>query len=45
MHLWEADGEHQIVPYENKACIEDEDSYLRGLNGENLKPTSKWYYQ
>jgi DNA polymerase elongation subunit (family B) len=45
MHVWESDGEHKMVPYENKAYVEDNESYTcRGLNGEKLKPTSKWYY-
>ena len=45
MHVWESDGEHKMIPYENKAYIEDEDSFTcRGLNGEKLRPTSKWYY-
>ena len=45
MHVWESDGEHKMIPYENKAYIEDEDSFTcKGLNGEKLRPTSKWYY-
>ena len=46
MHLWEEDGGHQIVPYTNTAyqeCSEDEHKY-RGLNGEFLKPISKWFF-
>ena len=34
---------HKHVPYENKACRRNESYTCRGLNGEKLKPTSKWY--
>jgi DNA polymerase elongation subunit (family B) len=46
MHLWEEDGEHQIIEYENVAyqeCSEEEHSF-RGLNGEYLKPQPKWFF-
>jgi len=46
MHLWEQDGEHQIIPYNNIAyqeCSEESHSF-RGLNGEFLKPTSNWFF-
>ena len=46
MHLWEQDGGHQIVPYNNTAyqeCSEEEQTYT-GLNGESLKSTSKWFF-
>mgnify|MGYP003624603794 FL=1 len=45
MHLWESDGEHQKIIYENFAYVEDKDSYTcRGLNGEYLKPTLDWRF-
>ena len=45
MHLWESDDEHQIIPYENIAYVEDKDSYTcKGLNGQLLKPTINWRY-
>ena len=46
MHLWEEDGGHQIVPYRNVAyqeCSEEEQTHT-GLNGEPLKPISKWFF-
>ena len=46
MHLWESDGEHQIIPYNNIAyqeCSEEEHSFV-GLNGEYLKPTNNWFF-
>ena len=46
MHLWEEDGEHQIIEYENVAyqeCSEEEHTH-RGLNGEFLKPQPKWFF-
>ena len=46
MHLWESDGEHQIIPYNNVAyqeCSEEEHSFV-GLNGEYLKPTNSWFF-
>ena len=46
MHLWEEDGEHQIIPYQNIAyqeCTEEEHSY-RGLSGEYLKAQPKWFF-
>ena len=46
MHLWESDGEHQIIPYNNVAyqeCSEEEHSFV-GLNGEYLKPTNNWFF-
>jgi len=46
MHLWEEDGGHQIVPYRNvvyQECTEEEHTH-KGLNGEFLKPISKWFY-
>ena len=46
MHLWEEDGGHQIVPYKNVAyqeCTEEEQTHT-GLNGEPLKPISKWFF-
>ncbi len=46
MHLWEEDGEHQIIPYKNIAyqeCPEEEQTHT-GLNGESLKPISKWFF-
>jgi DNA polymerase elongation subunit (family B) len=45
MHLWEEDGEHQIIPWNNVAyqeCTEEEHSF-RGLSNEFLKSTSKWF--
>jgi len=46
MHLWESDGEHKKVYYEDFAYIEcdESESTHKGLNGENLKPTLDWYY-
>ena len=45
MHLWESDGEHKVVPYEDIAYVEDDNSYTcQGINGENLRPTSKWFF-
>ncbi len=46
IHLWESDGEHQIIPYNNVAyqeCSEEEHSFV-GLNGEYLKPTNNWFF-
>ena len=46
MHLWEEDGEHQIIPYKNtvyQECSEEEQTHT-GLNGESLKPISKWFF-
>jgi DNA polymerase elongation subunit (family B) len=46
IHLWESDGEHQIIPYNNVAyqeCSEEEHSFV-GLNGEYLKPTNSWFF-
>ena len=46
IHLWEDDGEHQVVEYKNKSyvnCIPEE-STLRGLNGEFVKPITNWYF-
>ena len=46
IHLWEEGKDHQIVPYNNIAyqeCTEKEQTHT-GLNGEFLKPTSKWFY-
>tara|TARA_R100001443_G_scaffold113725_1_gene128856 strand:- start:2107 stop:3849 length:1743 start_codon:yes stop_codon:yes gene_type:complete len=46
MHLWEEEGGHQIIPYENIAyqeCEEEEHSNI-GLNGEYLKPTDNWFF-
>jgi len=46
MHLWEDDGEHQIVEYKNKSyvnCIPEE-STLKGLNGEFVKPITNWRF-
>ena len=46
IHLWEEDKEHQIVPYNNIAyqeCTEEEQTHT-GLNGEPLKPISKWFF-
>jgi|TARA_R110000796_G_scaffold70730_1_gene160591 DNA polymerase elongation subunit (family B) len=46
MHLWEEEGGHQIIPYNNIAYQEcnEEDHSFRGLNGEYLKSTSKWFF-
>ena len=46
MHLWESDGEHQIIPYNNIAYqeVEPGDHSCRGLNKEYLKPVSKWFF-
>ncbi len=46
IHLWEEDKGHQIVPYNNIAyqeCTEEEQTHT-GLNGEPLKPISKWFF-
>jgi len=46
MHLWEDDGEHQVVEYKNKSyvnCIPAE-STLKGLNGEFVKPITNWRF-
>ena len=46
MHLWDDQKGHQIIPYNNIAyqeCSEEEHSN-RGLNGEYLKPVSKWFF-
>ena len=46
MHLWESDGEHQVIPYNNIAYQEVEPGVhsCRGLNKEFLKPVSKWFF-
>ena len=46
MHLWESDGDHQIIPYNNIAYQEVEPGAhsCRGLNKEYLKPVSKWFF-
>ena len=46
MHLWESDGNHQIIPYNNIAYqeVEPGDHSCRGLNKEYLKPVSKWFF-
>ena len=46
MHLWESDGEHQIIPYNNIAYqeVESGSHSCRGLNKEYLKPVSKWFF-
>jgi DNA polymerase elongation subunit (family B) len=46
MHLWEDDGQHQIVGYKDKAyveCSKDKATH-RGLKGEFVKPIIDWYY-
>ena len=46
MHLWESDGEHQIIPYLNEAyqiCDDVNCEYI-GLGGESLKKISKWSF-
>ena len=46
MHLWDDQKGHQIIPYNNIAyqeCSEEEHSNI-GLNGEFLKPVSKWFF-
>ena len=46
IHLWEEEGGHQIIEYENVAyqeCSEEEHSF-RGLKGEYLKPQPKWFF-
>ena len=46
MHLWESDGEHKKVYYEDFAYVEcdESESTHKGLNGENLKPTLNWFF-
>jgi DNA polymerase elongation subunit (family B) len=46
MHLWESDGDHQVIPYNNIAYQEVEPGVhsCRGLNKEFLKPVSKWFF-
>lgn len=46
MHLWESDGDHQVIPYNNIAYQEVEPGAhsCRGLNKEYLKPVSKWFF-
>jgi len=46
MHLWESDGNHQVIPYNNIAYQEVEPGVhsCRGLNKEFLKPVSKWFF-
>mgnify|MGYP006084553989 CR=1 FL=1 len=46
MHLWESDGEHQMIPYLNEAyqlCDEDQSTH-QGLNGEHVRKIKKWKY-
>ena len=46
IHLWEEGKGHQIVPYNNityQECTEEEKTHT-GLNGESLKPISKWSF-
>jgi len=45
MHLWESDGTHQTIPFEDIAYVEDEDNYtIKGINGESLRPTTNWFH-
>jgi len=46
IHLWETEGDHQIIHYNNIAyqeCDKDKHS-VKGLNGEYLKPINDWYF-
>ena len=46
MHLWESDGQHQMIPYLNEAyqiCDESE-AEIYGLGNEPLKKIKKWFY-
>ena len=46
MHLWESDGERQMIPYLNEAyqlCDEDQSTH-QGLNGEHVRKIKKWKY-
>ena len=46
MHLWEDDGQHQIVGYKDKAyveCSKDKATH-RGLKGEFVKPITDWKF-
>ena len=46
MHLWEEDGKHQVVEYKNTAYVNcsKQDSTLKGLNGEFVKPITNWRF-
>ena len=45
MHLWESDGQHQVVPYLNEAYqISDSGGEFTGLGGESLTKIKKWYF-
>ena len=45
MHLWESDGQHQVVPYLNEAYqISDNGGKFTGLGGESLTKIQKWYF-
>ena len=46
MHLWEDDGEHQVVEYKNKSYVNcnPAESTLKGLNGEFVKPITNWRF-
>ena len=45
MHLWESDGQHQVVPYLNEAYqISDSGGEFTGLGGESLTKIQKWYF-
>ena len=46
MHLWEDDGEHQVIAYKDKAyveCPEGKHTH-RGLKGEFVKPILDWKF-
>ena len=46
MHLWEDDGQHQVVGYKDKAyveCSKDKATH-RGLKGEFVKPITDWKF-
>jgi DNA polymerase elongation subunit (family B) len=46
IHLWDDKDDYKVVPYNNIAyqeCSEEESSH-KGLNGEFLKPISKWFF-
>ena len=46
MHLWESDGEHKKILYEDFAYIECDKSEetMKSITGESLKPTLDFFY-
>tara|TARA_B110000967_G_scaffold69554_1_gene72019 strand:+ start:59 stop:1825 length:1767 start_codon:yes stop_codon:yes gene_type:complete len=46
MHLWESEGQHQVIPWLNEAyqICDDDDRECTGLGGEPLKKVQKWFH-